>query len=169
MSRSTNRRSRALLHESELAHTDPDPQFFHRPMRYDIGLPKHSHLIQDVAREVDLSPPPCGTARYSCNNAKEQLRGEVLSSAAGSGWNLVGAVMKPFRWKPRLGGQFDKDEPELDWGGSFFEDAEDLIQLLAVGHASPGDIVKSCGSAISVIRRLPSDPPRCLVPAALRR
>ena len=29
----------ALLHESELAHTDPDPQFFHRPMRYDIGLP----------------------------------------------------------------------------------------------------------------------------------
>ena len=30
---------RALLHESELAHTDPEPQFFHRPMRYDIGLP----------------------------------------------------------------------------------------------------------------------------------
>ena len=28
-----------LLHESELAHTDPDPQFFHRAMRYDIGLP----------------------------------------------------------------------------------------------------------------------------------
>ena len=24
---------------------------------------KPSHLIQDVAREVDLSPPPCGTAR----------------------------------------------------------------------------------------------------------
>ena len=32
-------RREALLHESELAHTDPDPQFFHRPMRYDIGLP----------------------------------------------------------------------------------------------------------------------------------
>ena len=30
---------RALLHESELARTDPDPQFLHRPMRYDIGLP----------------------------------------------------------------------------------------------------------------------------------
>ena len=29
----------ALLHESELARTDPDPQFLHRPMRYDIGLP----------------------------------------------------------------------------------------------------------------------------------
>ena len=29
----------ALLHESDLACTDPDPQFLHRPMRYDIGLP----------------------------------------------------------------------------------------------------------------------------------
>ena len=29
----------ALLHESELARTDPDPPFLHRPMRYDIGLP----------------------------------------------------------------------------------------------------------------------------------
>ena len=29
----------ALLHESKLARTDPDPQFLHRPMRYDIGLP----------------------------------------------------------------------------------------------------------------------------------
>ena len=31
--------SRALLHESELARTDPGPQFLHRPMRCDIGLP----------------------------------------------------------------------------------------------------------------------------------
>ena len=29
----------ALLHESELARTDPDPQLLHRPRRYDIGLP----------------------------------------------------------------------------------------------------------------------------------
>ena len=29
----------ALLHESELARTDPDPPLLHRPMRYDIGLP----------------------------------------------------------------------------------------------------------------------------------
>ena len=68
---------------------------------------------------------------------KEQLRGEVLSSAAGNGWNWVGAVMKPFRWKPWLRGPSEKHERQLDWGGSFFEDAEDLIQLLAVGHASP--------------------------------
>ena len=37
--RGYSKRSTALLHESELAHTDPEPQFFHRPMRYDIGLP----------------------------------------------------------------------------------------------------------------------------------
>ena len=35
-----------MLHESELARTDPD-----------------STVIEDVAREDDLSPPPCGTAR----------------------------------------------------------------------------------------------------------
>ena len=33
------RRDSALLHESELARTDPDLPFLHRPMRYDIGLP----------------------------------------------------------------------------------------------------------------------------------
>ena len=32
-------RSEALLHESELARTDPGPQLLHRPMRYDIGRP----------------------------------------------------------------------------------------------------------------------------------
>ena len=32
-------RPRALLHESELARTDPGPQLLHRPMRYDIGRP----------------------------------------------------------------------------------------------------------------------------------
>ena len=30
----------ALLHESELARIDPDPRLRHRPMRYDIGLPR---------------------------------------------------------------------------------------------------------------------------------
>ena len=30
---------RGYSNESELARTDPDPQFLHRPMRYDIGLP----------------------------------------------------------------------------------------------------------------------------------
>ena len=29
----------ALLHESELARTDLNPQLLHRPMRYDIGRP----------------------------------------------------------------------------------------------------------------------------------
>ena len=42
----TPRHLPALLHESELARTDPD-----------------STVIEDVAREDDLSPPPCGTAR----------------------------------------------------------------------------------------------------------
>ena len=47
----------ALLHESELARTDPDPQFLHRPMRDDTWPAKPSHLIQDVAREDDPQSP----------------------------------------------------------------------------------------------------------------
>ena len=38
----------ALLRESELARTDPDPQFLHRPMRYDIGLCGDGPLAADL-------------------------------------------------------------------------------------------------------------------------
>ena len=33
-------REGALVHESELARNDPNPQFLHRPMPYDTGLPR---------------------------------------------------------------------------------------------------------------------------------
>ena len=53
----------ALVHESELyphrsrsTVLSPTDAVRHWPAT-------HSHLIQDVAREVDLSPPPCRTAR----------------------------------------------------------------------------------------------------------
>ena len=58
--------------------------------------------------------------------------------------------------------------------GEYVRVGDRVIFSIPLG-ADPGatrtqrDIVKSCGSAMSVIRRLPSDPPRCLVPAALRR
>ena len=35
-------RSWALVHESELARNDPDPEASHRPMAYDAGLPCES-------------------------------------------------------------------------------------------------------------------------------
>ena len=57
------------------------------------------------------------------------------------------------------------------WQRTFAESNDHNVTRLVTSlrGARDRDIVKSCGSAISVIRRLPSDPPRCLVPAALRR
>ena len=59
----------------------------------------------------------------------------------------------------------------IEEGHPLFEAFGGIHHIYANDEAVTGyrDIVKSCGSAISVIRRLPSDPPRCLVPAALRR
>jgi hypothetical protein len=34
------RQKRALVHESELARNDPNPQVCHLPMAYDTGLPR---------------------------------------------------------------------------------------------------------------------------------
>ena len=53
----------ALLHESELARIDPDPQLRSPTDAVRHGPAQPSQLIQDVAREDDRSPPPCGTAR----------------------------------------------------------------------------------------------------------
>jgi len=36
----TGRELVALVHESELARNDPNPQVCHRPMAYDTGLPR---------------------------------------------------------------------------------------------------------------------------------
>lgn len=52
-------------------------------------------------------------------------------------WEPVGAIMKPFEWHPEFRPSNDKICLDLDWGGSFREDGERLIQLLAITHAAP--------------------------------
>ena len=51
----------------------------------------------------------------------------------------VAAIVKPFRWKPlfRARGEDAERKPELDWGGSFFEEAQGFVELLAMSHAAP--------------------------------
>lgn len=49
----------------------------------------------------------------------------------------VGALVKPFRWKPEFRKRDDRSVPCLDWGRSFFEDAEAFGGLLALFHAAP--------------------------------
>ena len=52
-------------------------------------------------------------------------------------WNSVSAVVRTFEWKPAFYARGEDSEPELDWGGEFFGDAEVLIELLAMTHGTP--------------------------------
>ena len=49
----------------------------------------------------------------------------------------VTALVKPFRWTPEFHKQGDEADPDLDWGGSFFKDAEPFVELLALFHTAP--------------------------------
>ena len=51
----------------------------------------------------------------------------------------MAAVVKPFRWKPEFRKDGEGEGLEPDWADveSFFEDAEVLIELLALFHAAP--------------------------------
>lgn len=52
-------------------------------------------------------------------------------------WEPVGAIIKSFEWNP----EFHPADAEIclnsDWGGSFREDGERLVELLAITHAAP--------------------------------
>ena len=52
-------------------------------------------------------------------------------------WRSVGAVVKPFRWKPEFRRTGYEGNPELDRPGPFFREAQTLLELLAVAHEAP--------------------------------
>ena len=52
-------------------------------------------------------------------------------------WRSVGAVVKPFRWKPEFRRTGYRDDPKLDRPGPFFREAQEFLDLLAVSHGIP--------------------------------
>ena len=52
-------------------------------------------------------------------------------------WRSVGAVVKPFRWKPKFRRTGYEGDSELDRPGPFFRDAQEFLDLLAVSHGMP--------------------------------
>ena len=50
---------------------------------------------------------------------------------------LVGAILKPFRWKPAVRSLGDEADLELDWAESFFDDTRAFVELLAISHGVP--------------------------------
>lgn len=52
-------------------------------------------------------------------------------------WRSVGAVVRPFRWKPVFSRTGYQREPELTNPKPFFQAAQTVLELLAVTHATP--------------------------------
>ena len=68
----------------------------------------------------------------------EHLLEELAPPGAGSNsWQSVGAVVKPFRWKPKFQRTGDERYPRLDRSEPFFREAQTLLELLAVAHKAP--------------------------------
>ena len=67
---------------------------------------------------------------------EEVLQNVVPSVISHHRQKSVGALVQPFRWKPEFRNRDDDSTPALDWGGSFFKDAEDFVELLAMFHTA---------------------------------
>ena len=52
-------------------------------------------------------------------------------------WRSVGAVVKPFRWKPKFRRTGYEGNLELGRTGPFFREAQNFLDLLAVAHEAP--------------------------------
>ncbi|MCY3761602.1 MAG: hypothetical protein OXH50_10165 [Gemmatimonadetes bacterium] len=59
------------------------------------------------------------------------------SNACFQDWRPVGALIRPFRWRPVFHRRGNVNEPTTDPTGSFFQDALLFLDLLAVCHAAP--------------------------------
>ena len=59
------------------------------------------------------------------------------SSARFHGWRSVGAVVRPFWWRPLFRRRGNVNEPMPAPPGSFFSEAGLFLDLLAVSHAAP--------------------------------
>lgn len=67
-----------------------------------------------------------------------ELVEELAPSGAGyHGWRSVGAVVKPFRWRPNFRQTGSVNGPARPRANVFFSSAQTLLDLLAVSHATP--------------------------------
>ena len=67
---------------------------------------------------------------------------ELVDELAPSGarihnWRSLGAVVRPFRWRPRFRREGSMNEPSRLPGERFFVDARTLLDLIAVSHEGP--------------------------------
>lgn len=78
---------------------------------------------------------PSGEARRFVNR---ELVEELAPSGAGyHGWRSVGAVARPFRWRPFFRRRGSINGPARKPPDVFFSDGRKLLDLIAISHAAP--------------------------------
>lgn len=92
----------------------------------------------DIEKDMAILPPEQVQAFVE----KSLIREHVPGGAGFHGWQSVGAVVRPFQWKPkfyRQGGirSSEPDWSEVDHTNIFFRQAAVFLELLAVAHTTP--------------------------------
>ncbi len=117
------------------ARDDAAPGASELTVAYHVSLFHGLQLTEDLQVADDLIARPLKRTESFVN--KGVLEDVAPEFARGRGHVAVGAMLCPVPWKLSLGPADEEREPQLDWGGSFFEDARTFIQLLAVAHGVP--------------------------------
>ena len=102
---------------------------------YDVVL-FHGLCLEE---EIDIGG---GLAMLPFERARAFVDEEVLKDMAPDvvryrDWRLVGAVVKPFRWRPNVQRSGDLRDMETEPPGRFVWDTLDFLELLAVSHRVP--------------------------------
>ena len=92
----------------------------------------------DIAKDMAILPPEQVQAFVE----KSLIKEHVPQGAGFHGWQSVGAVVRPFQWKPRFyrQGNLRSSEPnwsEIEHTNNFFRQAAVFLELLAVARTTP--------------------------------
>ena len=107
---------------------------------YDVVLFYGLNIMKriDIADDMALLP----FEQVQAFVEKSQIKELAPPGAGYHGWQSVGAVVRPFQWKPRFYREGNIRSREPDWSefehtDNFFRQAIVFLELLAVAHATP--------------------------------
>lgn len=102
---------------------------YHVVLLYGLCVAEESPVLGDMALV-----PFEQTRSFVNKDVLNDIAPEVIRF---NGCNSVAALVRPLRWKPAFRESGGDTRSDLDWGGTFFEDAEAFVELLAMFHAAP--------------------------------
>ena len=100
---------------------------------YHVSLFCGLRLSEGVAIADGMKAVPLETNGAFLN--RDVLQNVTPSIIRQNRWKGVGAILKPFPWKPILLSPGDQSEPQLDWGGSFRRTPEPSLRFFPLPTA----------------------------------